>query len=61
MVLSSSTKEGVIQAVVGLGQDVLEVVVLALDGPHGIVDGLADIRSFGHFEKILEAGGLGKV
>ena len=35
---------GALKPVVGLGQDVLEVRVLGLDGPHGVVDRLADVR-----------------
>jgi len=41
---------GVFQPVVGLGQHILEVRVLALDGPHGVVDGLADVLPLGQVE-----------
>ena len=51
----------VLEAVVGLGQDVLEVVVLRLDGPHGVVDGRADVGALRQLDQRREAGRLGQV
>ena len=52
---------GVVQAVVGLGQDVAQVVVLCLDGAHGVVDRFADVGAFGEGDQAGEAGLVGQV
>ncbi len=49
--LEQLDEQGVLEAVVGLGQDVLEVGVLRLDGAHGVVDGLADVGPFGQLQQ----------
>ena len=60
-VLSSSLSRRVVEAVVGLGQDVLEVGVLRLDGAHGVVDGRADVGALGQLDQGREARRLGQV
>ncbi len=44
-----------IENLVGLGQDIREVGILLLDGPHGFVDAVADGRSFRQGKQVGEA------
>ena len=59
--LEQFLEQGVLEAVVGLGQHVLEVGVLRLDGAHGVVDGRADVGPFGQCDQRREARRLGQV
>ena len=47
--------------VVGAGEDAAQLLVLVLDGFHGVVNGLAEIGAFGEVEEVTEAGVLGEV
>jgi len=54
--------QGVVaQAVVGLGQHVLEVGVVLFDGLHGVVDGPPDVLTLGQLHQVLKAGLVGQV
>ena len=59
--LEQFLEQGVLEAVVGLGEHVFEVGVLRLDGPHGLVDGRADVGPLGERDQRREAGRFGKV
>ena len=63
-VLQQRDQQVLFQRVVGLGQNVLEVFVLGLDGLHGVVDGLADVGALRQIqqggEPRLSPGGRGR-
>ena len=60
-VLQQGDEQVLFESVVGLGQNVLEVFVLGLDGLHGLVDGLADVGAFGQVQQVGEPGLFGEV
>ena len=59
--LEQFLEQGVLEAVVGLGQHVLEVGVLRLDGAHGVVDGRADVGPLRQLDQRRETRRLGQV
>src|SRR5450759_1591892 len=59
--LEQFLEQGVVKAVVGLGQYVLEVGVLRLDGAHGIVDGRADVGPFRQSDQRRETRRVGQI
>ncbi len=50
--LEQGDQRVVVQPVVGLGQHVAQVLVLRLDGAHGVVDGLADVGALRQREQL---------
>ena len=60
-VFEEGDEQVLVEAVVGFGEDVAEVLVLGLDGLHGVVDGLADVGAFGEVEEVGETGARGDV
>ena len=52
--LQQRDQHAVVQAVIGLGQHILQVFVFLFDAPHGIVDGLAEVGAFGQFNSLAQ-------
>ena len=60
-VFQERDQEFFVETVVRPRQDVLQVLVVGFDGPHRIVDGLADVGAFRQLKQIREPGALGQV
>ena len=60
MTFLTSHQGGVFQPGVGLWQNILEVRVFAIDGSHGVVDGLSSMCPFGFLKEFVETCGFGK-
>ena len=54
--LQQGDEGGVLDLVVGLGENALQFLVLGLDRLHRLVDGLADVLAFGQVQQLREPG-----
>ena len=59
--LEQFLEQGVLEAVVGLGEHILEVGILCFDGAHGLIDGRADVGHLGKGDQRREARCFGQV